>query len=144
MNRDAFKSIRPVVLGVVLTLGSSTSVARATPEQNQVSNQASSNDLSGIAPEFTKLTQDLLFGDIWKRPGLSQRDKSLITVTVLATLNRPEQIDFHLNKALENGLTQEELVAAMTHTAFYAGWPSAHSGLLHLKTVLEKRKAQKK
>jgi 4-carboxymuconolactone decarboxylase len=144
MNRAAFKSIRPFVLGVVLTLGSPTSVARATPEQNQVSNQASSNDLSGIAPEFTKLTQDLLFGDIWKRPGLSQRDKSLITVTVLATLNRPEQIDFHLNKAVENGLTQEELVAAMTHIAFYAGWPSAHSGLLHLKTVLEKRKAQKK
>ena len=144
MNWGAFKSIRPFVLGVVLTLGSSTSVARATPEQNQVSNQPSSNDLSVIAPEFTKLTQDLLFGDIWKRPGLSQRDKSLITVTVLATLNRPEQIDFHLNKAVENGLTQEELVAAMTHIAFYAGWPSAHSGLLHLKSVLEKRKAQKK
>ena len=109
-------------------------------EQSKPAAKRSADDLSTIAPEFTKLTQDFLFGDIWKRPGLSQRDKSLITVTVLATLNRTEQIDYHLNRALENGLTQEELVAAMTHIAFYAGWPSAHSGLTHLKTVLERRK----
>ena len=109
-------------------------------EQGKPAAKQSADDLSTIAPEFTKLTQDVLFGDIWKRPGLSQRDKSLITVTVLATLNRTEQIDYHLNRALENGLTQEEVVAAMTHIAFYAGWPSAHSGLTHLKTVLEKRK----
>ena len=109
-------------------------------EQSKPTAKRSSDDLSTIAPEFTKLTQDVLFGDIWKRPGLSQRDKSLITVMVLATLNRTEQIDYHLNRALENGLTQEELVAAMTHITFYAGWPSAHSGLTHLKTVLEKRK----
>ena len=98
-----------------------------------------SDDITSLAPDFMKMTQDFLFGDIWKRPGLSQRDKSLITVTVLATLSRVEQIDFHLNKALENGLTREELVAALTHIAFYAGWPSAHSGLLHLKRVLEDR-----
>ena len=109
-------------------------------KQSNPAAKQSADDLSMIAPEFTKLTQDVLFGDIWKRPGLSQRDKSLITVTVLATLNRIEQIDYHLNRALENGLTQEELVAAMTHIAFYAGWPSAHSGLTHLKNVLEKRK----
>jgi 4-carboxymuconolactone decarboxylase len=100
---------------------------------------SASNEIGALAPEFVKLTQDLLFGDIWNRPELSSRDKSLITVTVLATLNRIEQIDFHLNKALENGLTKEELVAAMTHIAFYAGWPSAYSGLTHLKNVLEKR-----
>src|SRR2546426_5110222 len=109
-------------------------------DQRTPASKRSADDLSTIAPEFTKLTQELLFGDIWKRPGLSQRDKSLITVTVLATLNRTEQIDYHLNRALENGLTQEELVAAITHIAFYAGWPSAHSGLTHLKNVIEKRK----
>src|SRR5437588_4613272 len=109
-------------------------------EQSKSAAKRSAEDLSTIAPEFTKLTQDVLFGDIWKRPGLSQRDKSLITVTVLATLNRTEQIDYHLNRALENGLTQEELVAAMTQISFYAGWPSAHSGLTHLKNILEKRK----
>lgn len=109
-------------------------------EKSEPATKQSKDDLSTIAPEFTKLTRDFLFGDIWKRPPLSQRDKSLITVTALAALTRIEQIDYHLNRALENGLTQEELVAAMTHIAFYAGWPAAHSGLTHLKSVLEKRK----
>jgi 4-carboxymuconolactone decarboxylase len=101
--------------------------------------QKAIEDLKAIAPEFAKLTQDLLFGDIWKRPELSQRDKSLITVTCLVALNRIEQIDFHLNKAFENGLTKEEIVAAITHIAFYAGWPTAASGLAHLKKVMDQQ-----
>jgi 4-carboxymuconolactone decarboxylase len=101
------------------------------------SEQKTTDDLKAIAPEFAKLTQDFLFGDIWKRPGLSQRDKSLITVTCLVALNRIEQVDFHLKKAFENGLTKEELVAAMTHIAFYAGWPTAASGFAHLKSVMD-------
>jgi 4-carboxymuconolactone decarboxylase len=95
------------------------------------------DELTALAPEFAKLTQDFLFGDIWKRPGLSQRDKSLITVTCLVALNRIEQVDFHLKKAFENGLTKEELVAAITHIAFYAGWPSAASAFAHLKSVMD-------
>jgi 4-carboxymuconolactone decarboxylase len=97
------------------------------------------DDLMAVAPEFAKLTQDFLFGDIWKRPGLSSRDKSLITVTCLVALNRIEQVEFHLKKALENGLTKEELVAAITHIAFYAGWPTAASGFAHLKKVIDQR-----
>lgn len=97
------------------------------------------DDMKAIAPEFAQLTQDFLFGDIWKRPGLSQRDKSLVTVTVLVALNRIEQVEFHLKKALENGLTKEELVAAITHIAFYAGWPTAASGLNHLKKVIDQQ-----
>ena len=97
------------------------------------------DDLTAVAPEFAKLTQDFLFGEIWKRPGLSQRDKSLITVTCLVALNRIEQVDFHLEKAFENGLTKEELVAAITHIAFYAGWPSAASGFVHLKKVIDQQ-----
>jgi len=97
------------------------------------------DELKALAPDFAQLTQDVLFGDVWKRPLLSQRDKSLITVTCLVALNRIEQVEFHLRKAFENGLTKEELVAAITHIAFYAGWPTAASGLNHLKTVLEKK-----
>jgi len=97
------------------------------------------NELSAVAPEFAKLTEDLLFGDIWQRPELSQRDKSLITVTCLVALNRIEQVEFHLKKAFENGLTKEELVAAITHIAFYAGWPTAASGFSHLKKVLDQQ-----
>jgi 4-carboxymuconolactone decarboxylase len=99
--------------------------------------QKAIDELTALAPEFAKLTQDFLFGDIWKRPGLSQRDKSLITVTCLVALNRIEQVDFHLKKAFENGLTKEELVAAITHIAFYAGWPSAASAFAHLKSVMD-------
>ena len=101
------------------------------------SEKIATDDLKAIAPEFAKLTQDFLFGDIWKRPGLSQRDKSLITVTCLVALNRIEQVDIHLKKAFENGLTKEELVAAITHIAFYAGWPTAASGFAHLKNVMD-------
>ncbi len=101
--------------------------------------QKALSDMEAVAPEFGRLTQDFLFGDIWKRPGLSQRDKSLITVTCLVSLNRIEQVEFHLRKAFENGLTKEELAAAITHIAFYAGWPTAASGLSHLKTVIDQR-----
>ena len=101
--------------------------------------QKATDDMKSVAPEFAKLTQDVLFGDVWKRPPLSQRDKSLITVTVLVALSRIEQVEFHLKKALENGLTKDELVAAITHIAFYAGWPTAASGFSHLKMVLDQK-----
>jgi 4-carboxymuconolactone decarboxylase len=101
--------------------------------------QITMDDLEALAPEFAKLTNDFLFGDIWERPGLSQRDKSLITVTCLVALNRIEQVDFHLKKAFENGLTKEELVAAITHIAFYAGWPTAATGFGHLKKVIDQQ-----
>jgi 4-carboxymuconolactone decarboxylase len=101
--------------------------------------QKAIDGMAAIAPEFAKLTGDLLFGDIWERPPLSKRDKSLITVTVLVALNRIEQVEFHLKKAFENGLTKEELVAAITHIAFYAGWPTAASALTHLKNVMDQQ-----
>jgi len=97
------------------------------------------DEMAALAPEFARLTRDFLFGDIWERPPLSKRDKSLITVTCLVALNRIEQVEFHLRKAFENGLTKEELVAAITHIAFYAGWPTAASGLIHLKKVMDQQ-----
>ncbi len=101
--------------------------------------QKAISEMEAVAPDFARLTQDFLFGDIWNRPGLSPRDKSLITVTCLVSLNRIEQVEYHLNKAFENGLTKEELVAAITHIAFYAGWPTAASGFSHLKKVLDRQ-----
>ncbi|MGE5649171.1 MAG: carboxymuconolactone decarboxylase family protein [Bacillota bacterium] len=82
-----------------------------------------------VAPKFAEVTDKVLFGDIWERPGLSKRDRSLITVAALLSLYRLEQLPFHLTKALENGLTREELAEAVTHLAFYAGWPAAASAL---------------
>ncbi|MBS0351392.1 MAG: carboxymuconolactone decarboxylase family protein [Proteobacteria bacterium] len=91
--------------------------------------------MGDIAPKLAELTDDIVFGDIWERKGLSKRDRSLITVATLVALNRTEQLSFHLNFALENGVTQEELVELITHLAFYAGWPTAVSAINLLKTL---------
>ncbi|MFD0573768.1 carboxymuconolactone decarboxylase family protein [Kitasatospora gansuensis] len=78
--------------------------------------------LGDLAPKMVQLTDDVLFGDVWARKELSPRDRSLITVAVLAATSRPDQLNSHLRLGLQNGLTQEELVEALTHVAFYAGW----------------------
>jgi 4-carboxymuconolactone decarboxylase len=82
------------------------------------------------------LTDDVLFGDVWERAGLSKRDRSLVTMAALVALNRSEQMPFHLRRALENGVTEEELIEAITHLAFYAGWPNAMTAITRLKDVV--------
>lgn len=91
-----------------------------------------------FAPKLAEVTDTVLFGDIWERPGLSPRDRSLVTVTALAALYRNDQLGFHLGKALENGVTKDELVEAITHLAFYAGWPNAMTAMTQLKEIVEK------
>jgi 4-carboxymuconolactone decarboxylase len=71
----------------------------------------------------------VLFGDVWERPGLSKRDRSLITVATLIAGYRTNELPFHLKRALENGVTKEELVELITHLAFYAGWPPASTAV---------------
>jgi 4-carboxymuconolactone decarboxylase len=85
--------------------------------------------IGDFAPKLVELTDDVLFGDIWERPGLSKRDRSLITVAALVSLYRTEQIAFHLGRALENGVTKDELIEVITHLAFYAGWPNAMTAI---------------
>lgn len=81
--------------------------------------------MGDLVPKLAELTDEVLFGDVWARPGLSPRDRSLITVAALVALNRTDQLRSHLGRALDNGVTQEELVEAITHLAFYAGWACA-------------------
>ncbi len=90
-----------------------------------------------IAPKLVELTENVLFGDVWERPGLSKRDRSLITVAALVALNRTEQLRGHLERALSNGVTRGEIVECITHLAFYSGWPTAMSAALVAKDVLE-------
>ena len=90
-----------------------------------------------FAPKLAELTDTVLFGDVWERPGLSPRDRSLVTVTALASLYRTDHLGFHLGKALENGVTKEELIEAITHLAFYAGWPNAMTAMNQLKGIVE-------
>jgi len=92
-----------------------------------------------LAPKLADLTEDVVFADVWERPELSKRDRSLITVAALLVQSRPDQLKFHLNHALDNGLKPEGLAEAITHLAFYAGWPSAVAAMLLLQDVLAER-----
>ena len=77
----------------------------------------------------------MLFGDVWKRPGLSPRDRSLVTVASLVSLYRTNELPFHLAKALENGVTKDELIEVITHLAFYSGWPTANTAIAIARKV---------
>lgn len=78
-----------------------------------------------FAPKLMELNEQVLFGDIWERPELSKRDRSLITVAALVALYRVNELPFHIARARENGISKEELAEVFTHLAFYAGWPCA-------------------
>jgi len=78
-----------------------------------------------VAPKMAELSANVLFGDVWERPGLSKRDRSLITVASLIALYRTDQLRGHIRRALDNGVTKEEIGEVITHMAFYAGWPAA-------------------
>jgi 4-carboxymuconolactone decarboxylase len=95
--------------------------------------------LGDFAPKLVELTEDVLFGDIWERPGLSKRDRSLVTVSALMALNRTEQLRFHIERALENGVTRDELIETITHLAFYAGWPNAMNAMLIAKEIATRK-----
>jgi 4-carboxymuconolactone decarboxylase len=90
---------------------------------------AARNAFGDIAPKLAQLSDELLFGDVWERPQLSKRDRSLVTCAALVALGKTEQMGFHFPRALENGVTADELVELITHMAFYAGWPNAMSAV---------------
>ena len=92
--------------------------------------------LGDFAPKLVALTNQVLFADVWERPQLGKRDRSLITCAALVATGKTEQMDFHFPRALENGVTAEELVELITHLAFYVGWPSAMSAITRAKQLL--------
>ncbi|MGF1741887.1 carboxymuconolactone decarboxylase family protein [Vibrio profundum] len=93
-----------------------------------------SRDLLNNAPKLKEMTEKVLYEDIWQRAELSKRERSIITLSVLASLGRLEQLPFHLGLAKTNGIIEEELVELFTHLAFYAGWPAAVSALERVRT----------
>jgi len=98
---------------------------------------ASRDRVRALAPKLIDLTEKVLFGDVWERPGLSKRDRSLIVCATLVALNRTEQLKGHLDRALINGVTKDELIEMITHLAFYSGWPTAMSAANVAKEVFE-------
>ena len=90
-----------------------------------------------VAPKLVEYTEKVLFGDVWERPALSKRDRSLITVAALVATYRPEQLRGHLQRALFNGVSKDELIELITHLAFYSGWPAAMTAATLAKEVFE-------
>jgi 4-carboxymuconolactone decarboxylase len=87
------------------------------------------NPYADIAPALADYTDNMLFGDLWKRPGLSPRDRSLVTVAALVALYRTNELPFHLKRAIDNGVGRDELIELITHLAFYSGWPTANTAV---------------
>ena len=101
--------------------------------------QSAARDWSDVVPKLSELTGSVLFGDIWERPELSKRDRSLITVAVLTALYRTEQLRGHIGRALDNGVTREELAEVITHVTFYSGWPTGVNAAQVAKEVFDQR-----
>ena len=97
-------------------------------------------DVRPIVPGLDGFTTDILFRDLWLRPGLAPRDRSLVTVSALITAGQAAQVPYHLNRAMDNGLTRAEASEVVTHLAFYAGWPNAFSAVPMLKSVFDARR----
>jgi 4-carboxymuconolactone decarboxylase len=116
----------------LLPLDEATEAKRATTvEQN----------FGTVAAGVVQYTTDLLFRNLWLRPGLAPRDRSLVTVSALIAAGKVEQIPYHLNRAMDNGLTKQQASEVLTHLAFYAGWPNIFSALPVVKGVFEARGA---
>jgi 4-carboxymuconolactone decarboxylase len=119
---------------------STTSRAPAAPAAKTAQpNTVAQRMFGDIAPKFADLTDNVLFGDVWERPGLSKRDRSLVTVSALVAMNRPDQLRSHLQRARDNGLTETELVEAITHLAFYSGWPNGVTAITIAREVFQKK-----
>ena len=93
--------------------------------------------IGDFSPKLVELTDKVLFGDVWARPQLSPRDRSLVTVSALIAMNRPDQLRSHLTRARDNGVTQDELIETITHLAFYSGWPNAITAITVAKEVFQ-------
>jgi 4-carboxymuconolactone decarboxylase len=120
----------PPANGKLMPLNKEAEAQRAT----QVS-----DNFGQVSPGLVQNTTDLLFRDLWQRPALAPRDRSLVTVSALIASGQVAQITYHLNRAMDNGLTQPQASEVVTHVAFYAGWPNAFSALPVVKEVFEKR-----
>nr|WP_242539106.1 carboxymuconolactone decarboxylase family protein [Trinickia acidisoli] len=96
-------------------------------------------NFGAVSPGVVQFTRDALFNDLWLRPGLAPRDRSLVTVSALVATGQVAQLTFHLNRAMDSGLTKAQASEVMTQLAFYAGWPNVFTALPVVKDVLEKR-----
>jgi len=102
-----------------------------------MTNQPGTGSYNELMPRLGELTRELVYSDIWERPGLSKRDRSLITIAMLTAMYRTNQIRSHMRRALANGVTKDEIGEVLMHMAFYAGWPCAVNAFEVAKEVFD-------
>ena len=140
------KAVPAILAAAPLLAGSLAQPAHAQPQPAQTQSAPTpapsrAQQLMGdVDPKLADLTDGVLYGDVWERKDLSKRDRSLVTVAALIVLNRPDQLRAHLAIARNNGMTEDELVEAMTHMAFYAGWPNAITAVTVAREVFQNPK----
>lgn len=138
-SRNLFAIACLLLSGGLSAVAVAQSQTPATPGAAPARQPSRAQQLMGeTAPKLAELTDEVLYGDVWERPQLSKRDRSLITVSALIAMNRPDQLRSHLALARQNGVTEEELVETITHMAFYAGWPNAVTAVAIAKDVFRK------
>lgn len=120
--------------GTILPVGAQETPGSKPTESGQSTSRAQQL-MGSVDPKLADLTDKVLYGDIWERPGLSKRDRSLITVAALIAMNRPDQLRSHIALALTNGVTKDEISETITQMAFYAGWPNAVTAVAVAKDV---------
>src|SRR5439155_417985 len=135
------RMLRPGVASVCLTFAACAQSQRTTAMQRPDGFPAvpTLDDVREVSTALARYTQGPLLGDLWKRPGLSSRDRSLVTVSALIANGQGAQIPYHLNRAMDRGLTKAQNSEVLTQLAFYAGWPNVFSALPVVKDVFEKR-----
>lgn len=137
-TRNLFVAATLLLSGGISTTATAQSQTPSTSDAVPAQQQSRAQQLMGAtAPKLAELTDGVLYGDIWERPGLSKRDRSLVTISALIALNRPDQLRSHIKVGLQNGLTKDEIVETITHMAFYSGWPSAVSAVAVAKDVFQ-------
>ena len=102
----------------------------------------SDHPAAGVSPHLVELTQDVLFGDVWERPELSKRDRSIATLAVLIAKFRTDELRSHIHRALDNGVTEAEIGELICHLAFYGGWPAAASAVDVAQQAFEEHAAR--
>jgi 4-carboxymuconolactone decarboxylase len=124
-------------IGQIKPLGVQWGLEQQEETMAQAPSSASRDRVRDTVPKMIEVTEKVLFGDIWERPELSKRDRSLVVCAVLTATYRPEQLRGHLQRALDNGVTKTELSEMITHVAFYAGWPAAMSAANIAREIFE-------
>ena len=109
------------------------------PEAETKRRATVATNVAPTAPYLADLTDRVLFGDLWQRPDLTARDRSLVTTAALIAIGQPEQLPFHTNRAMDNGMSRDGMAAMLAHVAFYAGWPRAMSAVSVLDKVFSAR-----